>query len=117
MLSEYIGTLLFIVIGFGVGIALMAIPIFIGKFLPNKEKLSAYECGIEPLGNARNAFEVHFYLIAMMFVIFDLEIALLLPWALNVSAVGAAGFITASAVIAILGIGIVYEWRKGVINW
>jgi NADH-quinone oxidoreductase subunit A len=117
MLAEYFPILLFILVGVAVGIA----PIVLGKLLgpnrPNPEKLSPYECGFEAFEDARMKFDVRYYLVAILFILFDLEIAFLFPWAVVVNDIGFAGFLSMMVFLAILTVGFVYEWMKGALEW
>jgi NADH-quinone oxidoreductase subunit A len=117
MLAEYFPILLFILVGIGVGVA----PIVLGKLLaPNKpdpEKLSPYECGFEAFEDARMKFDVRYYLVAILFILFDLEIAFLFPWAATLNEIGFAGFLAMMIFLAILTVGFVYEWMKGALEW
>ena len=117
MLAEYFPVLLFILVGVGVGVA----PMVLGKLLaPNKpdpEKLSPYECGFEAFEDARMKFDVRYYLVAILFILFDLEIAFLFPWATVVNDIGLAGFLSMMLFLVILTVGFVYEWMKGALEW
>ena len=117
MLAEYFPILLFIVVGIAVGVA----PMVLGKLLapnrPDPEKLSPYECGFEAFEDARMKFDVRYYLVAILFILFDLEIAFLFPWAVVLNEIGFAGFLSMMLFLAILVIGFVYEWMKGALEW
>ena len=117
MLAEYFPILLFILVGVGVGVA----PIVLGKLLapnrPDPEKLSPYECGFEAFEDARMKFDVRYYLVAILFILFDLEIAFLFPWAATLNEIGFAGFLAMMVFLAILTVGFVYEWMKGALEW
>jgi NADH-quinone oxidoreductase subunit A len=117
MLAEYFPILLFILVGLGVGVA----PLVLGKLLapsrPDPEKLSPYECGFEAFEDARMKFDVRYYLVAILFILFDLEIAFLFPWAAVINEVGMAGFLSMMLFLAILTVGFVYEWMKGALEW
>jgi NADH-quinone oxidoreductase subunit A len=117
MLSEYFPILLFIVVGILVGVA----PMVLGKLLapnrPDPEKLSPYECGFEAFEDARMKFDVRYYLVAILFILFDLEIAFLFPWAVVINEIGLAGFLAMMLFLAILVVGFVYEWMKGALEW
>src|SRR5213079_3095926 len=117
MLAEYFPVLLFILVGLGVGVA----PMVLGKLLaPNKpdpEKLSPYECGFEAFEDARMKFDVRYYLIAILFILFDLEIAFLFPWAVVLPEIGRFGFWSMMIFLGILIIGFIYEWKKGALEW
>jgi NADH-quinone oxidoreductase subunit A len=117
MLAEYFPILLFILVGLGVGVA----PMVLGKLLapsrPDAEKLSPYECGFEPFEDARMKFDVRYYLVAILFILFDLEIAFLFPWAIVLDEIGFPGFLAMMVFLAILVVGFVYEWMKGALEW
>ncbi|MFT3804608.1 MAG: NADH-quinone oxidoreductase subunit A [Burkholderiaceae bacterium] len=116
-LEEYLPVLLFVVIGTLVG----AGPLILGKLLgpsaPNAEKLSPYECGFEAFEDARMKFDVRYYLVAILFILFDLEIAFLFPWAVSLDSIGFVGFMTMMVFLLILVVGFVYEWMKGALDW
>ena len=116
-LSEYLPILLFISIGFVIAIGMTAIPFVIGQSKPDNEKLSAYECGFEAFDDARGRFDVRFYLVAILFIIFDLEIAFLFPWAISLGSIGALGFWSMMLFLFILTIGFIYEWKIGALDW
>jgi NADH-quinone oxidoreductase subunit A len=117
MLAEYFPILLFILVGFGVGV----VPLVLGKLLgpnrPDAEKLSPYECGFEAFEDARMKFDVRYYLVAILFILFDLEIAFLFPWAAVVNEIGMPGYLAMMLFLAILTVGFVYEWMKGALEW
>ena len=117
MLAEYFPILLFIAVGLGVGVA----PMVLGKLLapsrPDPAKLSPYECGFEAFDDARSKFDVRFYLVAILFIIFDLEVAFLFPWAVVINEIGLAGFLSMMLFLVILTVGFVYEWMKGALEW
>ena len=117
VLSEYLPILIFIFIGFGIAIGMTTIPFIIGESKPDKEKLSSYECGFEPFNDSRMQFDVRFYLVAILFIIFDLEIAFLFPWAISLGNIGFLGFISMMIFLFILTVGFVYEWKKGALDW
>ena len=116
-LFEYLPILLFIFIGLGMAIGMTAIPFIIGESKPDNEKLSAYECGFEAFDDARGRFDVRFYLVAILFIIFDLEIAFLFPWAISLGNIGLLGFSSMMIFLFILTIGFIYEWKKGALDW
>jgi NADH-quinone oxidoreductase subunit A len=89
----------------------------VGPNKPDKEKLSAYECGFEPFEDARVKFDVRFYLVAILFIIFDLEVAFLFPWAISLSLIGLVGYLSMMIFLLILTVGFVYEWKKGALDW
>jgi NADH-quinone oxidoreductase subunit A len=117
LLLEYLPILLFIAIAGGVGIALIAIPFVLAPKDPYPEKLSAYECGFNAFGDARMKFDVRFYLVSILFIIFDLEVAFLFPWAITLRATGAFAFWSMMAFLGVLTVGFIYEWRKGALEW
>jgi NADH-quinone oxidoreductase subunit A len=117
MLAEYFPILLFIVVGLAVGVAPMVLGRLLGPNRPDPEKLSPYECGFEAFEDARMKFDVRYYLVAILFILFDLEIAFLFPWATVVNDVGLAGFLAMLLFLAILTVGFVYEWMKGALEW
>ena len=116
-LSEYLPILLFIFIGFALAIGMTAISFIIGDTKPDKEKLSAYECGFEAFDDARGRFDVRFYLVAILFIIFDLEVAFLFPWAVSLGKIGVFGFWSMMFFLLVLTIGFIYEWKKGALEW
>ena len=124
MLTNYFPVLLFIVVGLSVGIAPMVLGRLLGPHKPDPEKLSPYECGFEPFEEARMRFDVRYYLIAILFILFDLEVAFLLPWASIVKelagmdeAIRLFGFYEMFVFLGILVIGYVYVWKKGALDW
>jgi len=117
MLREYLPILLFIAIAFGIAIVMVAASYIAGRQRPDSEKLSAYECGFEPFGDARGRFDVRFYLVAILFIIFDLEVAFLFPWAVALGGIGMFGFWSMIVFLGVLTIGFVYEWKKGALEW
>ncbi|MBM3369764.1 MAG: NADH-quinone oxidoreductase subunit A [Burkholderiales bacterium] len=116
-LSQYLPVILFILVGSLVGIG----PIVLGKLLgpsrPNAEKLSPYECGFDAFEDARIKFDVRYYLVAILFILFDLEIAFLFPWAAAYQEIGLVGFWSVMIFLGILVVGFVYEWKKGALDW
>jgi NADH-quinone oxidoreductase subunit A len=117
MLAEYFPILLFLLVGLAVGVA----PIVLGKLVapnrPDPEKLSPYECGFEAFEDARMKFDVRYYLVAILFILFDLEIAFLFPWAVVINDIGLAGFLSMMLFLGILTVGFIYEWMKGALEW
>ena len=116
-LDSYLPVLLFILVGIGVGIAPPALGYLLGTNRPDAAKNSPYECGFEAFENARMQFDVRYYLVAILFILFDLEIAFLFPWAVALKEVGAAGFWAVVIFLAILVVGFAYEWKKGALDW
>jgi NADH-quinone oxidoreductase subunit A len=117
MLAEYFPILLFIAVGLAVGVAPMVLGRLLGPNRPDPEKLSPYECGFEAFEDARMKFDVRYYLVAILFILFDLEIAFLFPWAVVVNEIGLPGFLAMMLFLAILTVGFVYEWMKGALEW
>jgi NADH-quinone oxidoreductase subunit A len=121
MLENYFPILLFIIVGAVVGIAPIAlgnvVSRLVGVHRPDSEKLSPYECGFEAFEDARMKFDVRYYLIAILFILFDLEIAFLFPWAIVLQEIGMFGLIAMVVFLAILVVGFVYEWKKGALEW
>jgi NADH-quinone oxidoreductase subunit A len=116
-LQQYFPVLLFIIVATLIGFALLAGGRLLAPHKPDAEKLSAYECGFEAFGDSRMNFDVRYYLVAILFIMFDLEIAFLFPWAIANGAVGLVGFWTVIVFLAVLTVGFVYEWKKGALNW
>ena len=117
MLDQYLPVLLFILVGLGVGVAPQLIGYLLGPQRPDEAKNSPYECGFEAFEDARMKFDVRYYLIAILFILFDLEIAFLFPWALALKEIGFVGFIDMMIFLAILVAGFVYMWVKGALDW
>jgi NADH-quinone oxidoreductase subunit A len=117
MLAEYFPILLFIGVSLAVGVAPLALGKLLGPSRPDPEKLSPYECGFEAFEDARMKFDVRYYLVAILFILFDLEIAFLFPWAAVINDIGFAGFISMMIFLGILTVGFVYEWMKGALEW
>ncbi len=117
MLENYIPILVFLVIGILVGSIAMVAGFVLGPRRPDSEKLSPYECGFEPFEDSRMKFDVRYYLVAILFIIFDLEIAFLFPWAVALDQIGMFGFLAMMLFLAILVIGFIYEWKKGALEW
>ena len=117
MLAEYLPTLLFLIVATGIGIALILIGNLLGPKRPSAEKLSPYECGFAPFEDARMQFDVRYYLIAILFIVFDLEIAFIFPWALVFRELGVFGLVEMGVFLALLVIGFVYVWKKGALEW
>ncbi len=117
MIQQYFPILLFILIGLLVGIAPIVLGSLLGPHRPSVAKQSPYECGFVPFSDARQPFDVKYYLIAIFFIIFDLEIAFLFPWAVVLRKLSVAGFIAMAIFLGILVIGFIYEWRKGALEW
>jgi NADH-quinone oxidoreductase subunit A len=116
-LEQYLPVLLFILVGLGVGVAPQVIGFILGPNRPDSAKNSPYECGFEAFEDARMKFDVRYYLIAILFILFDLEIAFLFPWAVALKEIGFIGFIDMMIFLAILVAGFAYMWIKGAIDW
>jgi NADH-quinone oxidoreductase subunit A len=117
LLREYLPILIFLGIAVAMGVGAIAGSWLLAKQKPDAEKLSSYECGFEPFGDARRRFDVRFYLVSILFIIFDLEVAFLFPWAISLGHIGLFGFWSMILFLAILTIGFIYEWKKGALEW
>jgi NADH-quinone oxidoreductase subunit A len=117
MLEQYFPILLFIIFGIGVGLVMLTLGSFVAPNRPDPEKLAPYECGFEAFEDARMQFDVRYYLIAILFILFDLEIAFLFPWAIVLPGIGAFGFWSMMIFLGILVVGFIYEWKKGALEW
>jgi NADH-quinone oxidoreductase subunit A len=116
-LLGYLPILIFIGIAGILGGALIVVPLIIAPSKPDPEKLSAYECGFPAFGDARMKFDVRFYLVSLLFIIFDLEVAFLFPWAITLTENGAFAFWSMMAFLGVLTVGFIYEWKKGALEW
>jgi NADH-quinone oxidoreductase subunit A len=116
-LEQYLPVLLFILVGIGVGVVPQVLGYELGPNRPDPAKNSPYECGFEAFEDARMKFDVRYYLVAILFILFDLEIAFLFPWAVALKEVGIEGFIGVVIFLSILVVGFVYEWKKGALDW
>ena len=116
-LVEYLPILVFGAIAGGIAMAMVGGSLLAAHQKPYAEKLSAYECGFEAFDDARRQFDVRFYLVAILFIIFDLEVAFLFPWAVSLAHIGALGFLSMMGFLAVLTVGFIYEWRKGALDW
>ena len=116
-LSDYLSIVLFLFIALGLSIGFIVINFLASPSNPDPEKLSAYECGFEAFDDSRMEFDVRFYLVAILFIIFDLEIAFLFPWAITLGNIGALGFWSMMIFLSVLTIGFIYEWKKGALEW
>tara|TARA_B100001123_G_C14783009_1_gene817372 strand:- start:216 stop:584 length:369 start_codon:yes stop_codon:yes gene_type:complete len=116
-LSDYFSIVLFLIIALILSFGFIVINFLFSPKKPDPEKLSAYECGFEPFNDSRMQFDVRFYLVAILFIIFDLEIAFLFPWAISLGKIGLLGFISMMIFLFILTIGFIYEWKKGALDW
>ena len=117
MLAEYLPILLFLGVGLALAMVLLALGLLMGPRRPDAAKDSPFECGFEAFDDARMKFDVRYYLVAILFIIFDLEIAFLFPWAVVLEEIGTAGLVAMALFIGILLIGFVYEWKKGALEW
>ena len=117
LLKDYFPIILFLIIALGLSCAFVVINFILSPKHPDPEKLSAYECGFEPFEDSRMEFDVRFYLVAILFIIFDLEIAFLFPWAISLGGIGALGFWSMMFFLGVLTIGFIYEWKKGALEW
>jgi NADH-quinone oxidoreductase subunit A len=117
MLENYFPILLFIIVGLAVGVGPVVLGWLIAPNRPDSEKLSPYECGFEAFEDARMKFDVRYYLIAILFILFDLEIAFLFPWAVALKEIGMLGFVAMLVFLAVLVVGFIYEWMKGALEW
>lgn len=117
MLENYLPILIFLGISTGIGVVLLVLGFLLGRGDKDSEKLSAYECGFEPFEDSRIKFDVRYYLVAILFIIFDLEIAFLFPWAVSLDVIGGFGLIAMAIFLAILVVGFIYEWKKGALEW
>ena len=116
-LKDYFTIILFLILAFGLSCGFIVINYLFSPKNPDPEKLSAYECGFEPFEDSRLEFDVRFYLVAILFIIFDLEIAFLFPWAISLGNIGLLGFSSMMIFLFILTIGFIYEWKKGALDW
>ncbi len=117
MLENYLPILIFLIVGLVMGVALFVVGYVLGPRRPDSEKNSPYECGFEAFEDARMKFDVRYYLVAILFIIFDLEIAFFFPWAVALRDIGMVGFWAMMIFLAVLLVGFIYEWRKGALEW
>ena len=123
LLTSYLPILIFLAIAGGIAVLMGVLPLIIPMLFgfnptnPDAEKLSQYECGFEAFGDARAKFDVRFYLVSILFIIFDLEVAFLFPWAVSLGTIGLFGFWSMMGFLGILTIGFIYEWKKGALDW
>lgn len=115
--GDYLPILIFLIIATGLALVMAVLPMILLKQKPDSEKLSAYECGFESYGDARSTFDVRFYLVAILFIIFDLEVAFLFPWAVTLGEIGLFGFWSMMIFLGVLTVGFIYEWKKGALEW
>jgi len=116
-LKDYLSIIIFLFIALVVSVGFLLLNFLFSPKNPDSEKLSAYECGFEAFGDSRMEFDVRFYLVAILFIIFDLEIAFLFPWAVSLGNIGTLGFWSMMIFLSVLTIGFIYEWKKGALDW
>ena len=116
-LKDYLSIIFFLVIALGLSVSFIVLNFIFSPKKPDPEKLSAYECGFEAFDDSRMEFDVRFYLVAILFIIFDLEIAFLFPWAVSLGNIGLLGFLSMMIFLFILTVGFIYEWKKGALDW
>ena len=117
ILPNYLPIVVFIIVAAGLSFVLLVAPFAVAYQQPDPEKLSAYECGFNAFGDARMKFDVRFYLVAILFIIFDLEVAFLFPWAISLGEIGVFGFWSMMVFLGVLTVGFIYEWKKGALEW
>jgi NADH-quinone oxidoreductase subunit A len=117
LLLDYLPLVIFIAVALGISLVLLIVPFVVAYKKPDPEKLSAYECGFNAFDDARMKFDVRFYLVAILFIIFDLEVTFLFPWAVSFADLGVYGFWSMMVFLGVLTIGFIYEWRKGALEW
>lgn len=115
--AQYLPILFFLAVAIGLSCVIILIPFIINKRHPDKEKNSPYECGFEGEGIVRNQFDIQFYLVAILFIIFDLEVAFLFPWAVSLGKIGVFGFWSMMVFLTLLTVGFIYEWKRGALEW
>jgi NADH-quinone oxidoreductase subunit A len=117
MLENYLPVLIFLVVSAGLGVVLLVLGYLLGPKRPDAEKLSPYECGFEAFEDTRMKFDVRYYLVAILFIIFDLEIAFLFPWAVSLDSIGTFGLLSMGVFLLVLVVGFIYEWKRGALEW
>lgn len=115
--EQYLPIVIFLGIATAISVIVVLLPQFLAEKKPQADKLSAYECGFDPFGDAKGKFDVRFYLVAILFIIFDLEITFLIPWAISLKKIGLVGFYSMMVFLGVLIIGFIYEWKKGALEW
>ena len=117
LLQSYLPLVIFFAVALVIGLALLIAPFLVAPNNPDPEKVAAYECGFPAFDDARMKFDVRFYLVAILFIIFDLEVAFLFPWAITLGSLGVFGFWSMVVFLAVLTVGFIYEWKKGALEW
>ena len=117
LLASYFPILVFLGIAAVIAVVMVALPVVLAPYRPDAAKLSAYECGFEAFGDARGKFDVRFYLVSILFIIFDLEVAFLFPFAVSLKTIGEYGFWSMMGFLGVLTVGFIYEWKKGALDW
>ncbi|MFK7968578.1 MAG: NADH-quinone oxidoreductase subunit A [Rickettsiaceae bacterium] len=117
ILVEYLPIIVFFGIATFIALVVVILPKILAKQNPQENKLKGYECGFDPFGDARTKFDIRFYLVAILFIIFDLEVAFLIPWAINLKTIGLFGFWSMIVFLSMLTVGFIYEWKKGALEW
>jgi NADH-quinone oxidoreductase subunit A len=117
MLAEYLPILIFLAVAGGLGVLLLSLGFLFGPRRPDAEKLSSYECGFEAFEDSRMKFDVRYYLVAILFIVFDLEIAFLFPWAVALDSIGIVALAAMGVFLLVLVVGFIYEWKKGALEW
>ena len=117
LLNDYLPLVIFMGVSALIGIALLVAPFIVAYSRPDTEKVSAYECGFNAFDDARMKFDIRFYLVSILFIIFDLEVAFLFPWAVTLGEIGLVGFWSMMLFLGVLTVGFIYEWRKGALEW
>lgn len=117
LIVEYLPIMIFLGMAVAVAVVALGLSLVLGKHNPDAEKNAAYECGFPAFGDAMAKFDVRFYLVSILFIIFDLEIAFLFPWAISLGAIGMAGFLSMMLFLSVLAVGFIYEWKKGALEW
>jgi NADH-quinone oxidoreductase subunit A len=117
LLQNYLPILIFLAVAGAFGVVLLVLGFVLGPRRPDADKLSPYECGFDAFEDSRTKFDVRYYLVAILFIIFDLEIAFLFPWAVSLDAIGGFGLLSMAVFLAVLVVGFIYEWKKGALEW
>lgn len=117
VLAEYLPVMIFLLVATAIALIALLLPVFIAPKKPYSEKMSPYECGFEAFDDAHSKFDIRFYLVAILFIIFDLEVAFLFPWVMAFSSIGLFGFFSMMLFLLVLTVGFIYEWKKGALEW